>query len=105
MVDHDEAVVTEDELDEILYRNIQVEDFTRNKFVEVVDEIVEQRRWVTVNYRVVKRFDGKFFGYYYESPSTEMQEGSETEVTVDDVKEVFPHKVVTIVYKDVPQED
>ena len=42
----------------------------------VEDNIVDQRRWVTVNQAVLRRGE-EFVGLTYESPSTEMQDGGD----------------------------
>lgn len=99
-----EALVTQDQLEEIqdLWHKDDVSE--PSGFVLVEDKMVDQRRWVTVHHRVVKTVDGRYFAYHYETPSTEMTEGSESEVSPRDVYEVFPHEVVTIVYKKTPQE-
>lgn len=74
---HADALVTQDQLEEMqdLWRGDEVS--KPSGFVLIRDEIVDQRRWVTVNHRVVKTPDGRFFAYHYETPSTEMTEGSE----------------------------
>lgn len=71
-------------------------------FVLIQEEMIDQRRWVTLNNRIFRTADGRFLSYNYETPSTEYQEGSETEVEPSDVFEVFPHEVLQIVYKRTP---
>lgn len=62
----------------------------------IVDEVWDQRRWVTVH-RAVYEVEGRFYEVIYESPSTEMQEGSESDEVL--VYEVEPIEVTVTKYK------
>lgn len=98
-------LVTQDELEEIQDLWSKDEVSVPSGFVLVQDKMIDQRRWVTVHNRVVKTPDGRYLAYNYDTPSTEMQEGSESTVEPEDLYEVEPHEVVTIVYKRKPVEE
>lgn len=66
----------------------------------VEDEIVDQRRWVTVNQAVLRKGD-EFVGLQYESPSTEMQEGGDF---YHEFYAVEPYEVTVTKYRKVEAE-
>ena len=59
----------------------------------------DQRRWVTAYSRVISD-SARFFDLSWEEPNTDQQEGSESDDI--EVSEVYPHQVMTTVYKDKP---
>lgn len=60
-------------------------------FVEIQNEIVEQKRWSVVHKIVVQRkSDGKYFMSYYNTGATENQDEKPYEYTSPDFTEVFP---------------
>lgn len=91
-------LVTQDQLEEML-RAWNGNPTKPSGFVMVEDQMLDQHRWVTVHERVFRTPEGRFFSFYYETPNTEMQEGSESTVDPSDVFEVIPEEVVTVVYK------
>lgn len=65
---------------------------------QIQEQVVDQRRWVTV-YETVYVVGDRFLMIRDERPSTEMQGGD----FFWSKFEVWPHEVTTIEYKDVPQ--
>ena len=61
----------------------------------VEDEIIDQRRWVTVNRAVLRKGD-ELVGLDYESPSTEMQDGGDFDWEFYNVE---PYEVTVTKYK------
>jgi hypothetical protein len=103
MAHQQETLLTEEEFEEI-HESWGDEPTVPSGFVTLEDDIVDQRRWVTVHQKTFSTPAGRFFSYYYETPSTESTEGSETEATVNDLFEVYPHEVTKIVYTTTPPE-
>lgn len=66
---------------------------------QIQEQVVDQRRWVTV-YETVYVVGDRFLMIRDERPSTEMQGGGDFFWSKF---EVWPHEVTTIEYKDVPQ--
>jgi hypothetical protein len=63
----------------------------------VQDEIIDQRRWVTVNEAVLRK-GTELVGLKYESPSTEVQEGGDFD---HEFYEVEPYEVTVTKYRKV----
>lgn len=63
----------------------------------VEDEMIDQRRWVTVH-RAVLRKGTELVGLDYEAPSTEMQEGGDFDWSF---YEVEPYEVTVTKYRKV----
>lgn len=67
----------------------------------VENEHIDSGRWVeyyTVVWQETHENGERYFSYDYERPSTEMQEGSESEFDASGIKEVFPYEVVITKY-------
>lgn len=87
-------VTEEEEFDAVLYG-----DDYEKELVE--DTITGDGRWVDYHYAIwgEKHADGvHYFGYAYDVPSTEAQEGSESEFDASEIHEVFPRNVVVTKY-------
>jgi len=71
-----------------------------NKETTVLDEIIDQTRWSTVNRRVFKH-EGKFYETVYSYGSTESQDESPYEYDEDEIecKEVFEVQKLVTVYE------
>lgn len=69
---------------------------------EVVEnEHVGSGRWVeyyTAVWKETHENGERYFSYDYDTPSTEAQEGSESDFDADAIKEVFPYEVVVTKY-------
>lgn len=70
---------------------------------DVEDEVIDKRRWYTINRRVFKNED-KFFECFYKRGLTEIQESTWFEDYTDkdgyvECKEVFPIEKTIIVYE------
>lgn len=79
------------------------EDLIEGVHKTVEEEIVDQRRWVTV-FRRVFEDNGKFYITFFERGSTEYQESEPYECDKDadgyvECKEVFPVEKTIIVYE------
>lgn len=75
--------------------------FRSNKEVEIIeDEIVETSRW-SVHYRMVFKFEDKFYVTYYSRGATESQDESPYEYDDDEIEcqEVFPVTKTVTVYE------
>lgn len=69
-------------------------------FEVVSDEIIDQRRWVTVHKVIVRRLsDSKFFTDHYQHGSTESQDECPYEYTEPDFTEVFPKEKKIVTYE------
>lgn len=64
----------------------------------LANQFVDSRRWVEVHFLVWEE-EGKLLGYYYERPSTEYQEGSESDYNPAEVFEVEGKEVTITKYK------
>jgi hypothetical protein len=87
-------VTEEEEFDAVLYG-----DSEEGTLIE--DKITGDGRWVDYHYAVwSEKHDDEtyYFGYSYDVPSTEVQEGSESEFNASEIHEVFPRSVVVTKY-------
>ena len=67
--------------------NAIVNDDNEDFETERREEIIDQRRWVTVNSKIVhQKSTGKIFEIIFETPSTEQQEGSEGDPIMYEVR-------------------
>lgn len=67
----------------------------------IQDEITGSGRWVEYNYLIwSENHDGivVYFGYTYETPSTEQQEGSEADFDASEIHELFPREITVTKY-------
>ncbi len=79
------------------------EDLIEEAHKTIEEEIVDQRRWVTV-FRRVFEDNGKFYETLFERGSTEYQDSEPYEYDKDkdgyvECKEVFPKEKTIIVYE------
>lgn len=89
-------IKTEDDFENLRYGNYE----KREGFKVVEDEYIESRRWVEL-WRIVWTEDNgqRYFAYYYEVPSTELQDGSENEFDAARIYAVKPVSVMVTKYE------
>lgn len=87
-------ILNEEEFDELKYGESTVGDM-------IEDEITGSGRWVEYHYIVWSEdHDGTtlYFGYSYDTPATEQQEGSEMPFNASGIHEVFPKPITVTKY-------
>lgn len=73
---------------------------THDGYTVLADEFLEGgRRWVNMYRKVFTDNNSHFWAFYYEVPKTEYQDGSENELTLDDVHKVKLKKKTVIYYE------
>lgn len=92
--------------DEEEFDLIQYGDSEEGTLIE--DTITGSGRWLDYHYAVWSEKHGSetyYFGYSYDVPSTEVQEGSETAFNASEIHEVFPRSVTVTKYYNKAQTD
>lgn len=92
-------IVNKDDFDDLTYSSLNV--FDPNTGITVLaNEHIDSGRW-TEFYRLVWSEGENYFSYVYDVPSTEYQEGSESEFDVRKIQEVRPVEYTAVKYVDI----
>lgn len=91
-------ITDQSDFDDLTYSALDV--FDPDTGITVLEnEHIDSSRWTEI-YRIVWSEGENYFSYVYDVPSTEYQEGSETDFDPRGIKEVRPEQVVVTKYVD-----